>query len=85
MYNIARLYAEEETYTLGKVYVYSVIVNQNTLHLKICLFTGLLIIKLDESILQTVSSSLIPNHLARKNFAKSTKYKVEILIFIRFG
>lgn len=42
-----------------------VIVNKYSLHLEICLFAILLVLKLYECVLQTVAGPLVPNDLAR--------------------
>ena len=44
--------------------MYTMIVNQDSLHLEICLFEILLMLKLDKSILQTIASSLVSDDFA---------------------
>lgn len=58
----------------------SVVVNKHSLHLEVGLFAVLLIVKFDKRILQTISSALIPNHLAGQDGSKSTKNQLQILI-----
>lgn len=43
----------------------AVIVNQNTVHLKVGLFAVFLVFKLDKSVLQAIPRSFVANHLAR--------------------
>lgn len=54
--------------------MYTVVVDQNTLHLEISLFTIFLILKFDEGVLEAVLGSLVSNDLTGYNFAKSTEY-----------
>lgn len=59
----------------------AMIIDQDPLHLEIGLFTILLILKFDKSVLQTVACPLISNNFAGQNLSKTTKYKFEILIY----
>lgn len=58
----------------------AVIVDQHTLHLEVSSLTVLLVRKLDEGILQTVASLLIPDNFARKDLAKSREDQLEVLV-----
>lgn len=42
----------------------AMVVNQNALHLEICLLAILLILKFDKTVLQTVTSTLVSDDLA---------------------
>ena len=54
--------------------MYTVIVNQNPLHLEISLLTILLMLKLDEGVLKAVLGSLVSNDFTGYNFAKPAEY-----------
>lgn len=56
------------------------VVNQHTLHLKVGLFTVLLIFELDKRILQAVARALVSNHLARQDCSKATEDQLKVLI-----
>lgn len=51
----------------------TVVINQDTLHLEIGLFTIFLLIKFDEGILQTVTGTLVPNNLARQDCTEAAE------------
>jgi len=65
---------------LRKVHVDTVVINQDPLHLEVGLFAVLLFVELDKSILKTVTSTLVPDHLARKDLAEATEDEMEIVI-----
>ena len=44
--------------------MYTMVVNQDSLHFEICLFTILLMFKLDKRILQAIASSLVSDDFA---------------------
>lgn len=56
------------------------VVNQNTLHLKVGLFAGFLIVKLNKCILQTITSPLVPNDLTRENLAKAAEDEIQVFV-----
>lgn len=68
------------TYTLRKVNVYPMVINQHPLHLEVGLLASFLVLKLDERILQAVACSFISNNLTRQNSAKTTEDQMQILI-----
>ena len=54
--------------------MYSVVVDQNTLHLEVSLLTILLVLKFDEGVLEAVLGSLVSNDFTGNNLAKPTEY-----------
>ena len=61
------------SYTLRKVNMNTMIVYQYSLHFEICLLAVLLMLKLDERILKTIVSALVPYDLARYDLAKTAE------------
>lgn len=57
-----------------------VIVNQYTLHLKVRLFTILLVFKFNKCILQAVPGAAVPDNFAREDLSKAAEDKLQILI-----
>ena len=49
----------------------AVIVDKDSVHLKICLLTVFLLLELNESVLQAISCAFIANNLAAKDLAKA--------------
>lgn len=62
------------SYTLRKVNMNTMIIYQYTLHFEICLLAVLLMLKLDERILKTIVSALVPYDLARYDLAETAEY-----------
>ncbi len=60
--------------------MYAVIVNQDSLHLEICLFAVLLILEFNECILKTVTGTLVSNDFARNYCTKPAENGVQILV-----
>lgn len=60
--------------------MYAVIIDEDTIHFQVSLLTILLVGVLDECILQAVTCSLVPDHLAAKNLAESREYELQILV-----
>lgn len=52
------------THALREVDMYTMVVNQDTLHLEVGLLAILLILEFDECILQAIASALVSNDLA---------------------
>jgi len=59
----------------------TLVINQNTIHFEICLFTRGLVLEFDESVLQTVSCTLVSYDFAGENCAKTGEYCLKILIY----
>lgn len=53
-----------------------VIVNQYTLHLKVGLFTVLLVLEFNECILQAIASAAVPDNFAREDLSKAAEDKL---------
>lgn len=53
-----------KAYTLREIHVDAMVVNQNALHLEICLLAILLVFEFDKTVLQTVTSTLVSDDLA---------------------
>ncbi len=60
--------------------MYAVVIYQHPLHLEICLLAILLILKLDERILETVTSTLVANDFARHYSTETAEYGVQVII-----
>lgn len=58
----------------------TVVIDQDSLHLEIGLFTVFLVFELDKCILKTVARTLIPDHLTREYWSEATENQVEVLI-----
>lgn len=65
---------------MREVDVDTVIVDQHTLHLEICTLAILFAGKLDESILQTITSLFIADDFTRQNFAEAAEDEFEVLV-----
>lgn len=70
----------DRTYTLREVYVYAMVIDEDTLHLEICLFAVFLIFKFYECILETLPGALVTYDLTREDFAKTAEDQVQIFI-----
>ena len=57
--------SEDFPYTLWKINMYPVIINENSLHLKICLLAVLLVLKFYKGILEAITSAFVPNNFTR--------------------
>jgi len=60
--------------------VNSVVVNQNTLHLKVGLFASFLIVKLNKCVLQTITSPLVSDDLTREDLAKAAEDQIQVFV-----
>ena len=49
------------------------VVDEDALHLEVCLLAVFLILKFDEGILKTVAGALVPYNLTGETFAKSAE------------
>lgn len=61
--------------------MYSMIVDQDSGHLEVCLLAVFLVFIFNECILQTISCPFIPNDLAREYGSKATENRMEILVY----
>jgi len=49
------------------------VVDQDALHFKVCLFAGSLIFVLDKRVLKGITGSLVTNYFAGEDFAKAAE------------
>lgn len=63
-------------YTLREVNMNPMIIDQNSLHFEICLFTVLLVFEFDKSVLKAIASSLITNDLTRQDFPEAAENQI---------
>lgn len=52
----------------------AVVINENPLHLEICLLTVFLIFKFNKGILKAVASALVPDNFAGQDLTESAEY-----------
>ena len=63
--------------------MYAVIINQDRLHLEVCLFAIFLILKFDKGILKAVVGTFVPNDLTRYYGTETAKNCFKILVCVR--
>ena len=66
----------ESVYTLRKVDMDAVIINQNSLHLEICLLAVLLVLEFDKCILKAVFCALVSNDFAGHYWPEAAEYRI---------
>ena len=62
--------------------MYSVVIDQDTLHLKVCLLTIFLVFELDKGILETVPGAFVSNDLARDYWTETAEDSFQIFVLI---
>lgn len=49
------------------------VIDEDALHLEVCLFAVFLVLKFNKCILETLASALVPYNLTRKDLAKTAE------------
>ena len=52
------------------------VIDEDALHLEICLFAVFLVLEFNECILKTLTGALVPYNLTRKDFAETAEDQV---------
>ena len=59
------------------------VIDEDALHLEICLFAIFLILEFNESILKTIAGAFITYDLTGKNLAKAAEDQVEVFVYFQ--